>query len=168
LQALGIRPAFAIFVYMYTREQASKLRQAFWTAFGQYMAPVLSAEGMPTNWINYKTGLKHVFFRMQADKKNASIGIELSHPDPEIQQMFFEQFETLKELLHDSLGEAWEWDLHTHDENGKLVSRIYTEISGVSVFNQDDWPALISFFKPRIIALDAFWENARYSFDELR
>ncbi|SIT84488.1 DUF4268 domain-containing protein [Pontibacter indicus] len=153
---------------MYTREQASKLRQAFWTAFGQYMSPVLSAEGMPTNWINYKTGLKNVYFRMQADKKLATIGIEMTQPDPEIQQMFFEQFEALKEMLHEAVGEEWIWDLHTYDENGKVISRIYTELRGGSVFKQDDWPALISFFKPRIMALDAFWNDAKYSFDELR
>lgn len=153
---------------MYTREQASKLRQAFWTAFGQYMAPVLSAEGMPTNWINYKTGLKNVYFRMQADKKLASIAIEMTQPDLEIQQMFFEQFGAMKELLHSTVGEEWTWELHTSDEYGKEVSRIYTELKGVNVFNQDDWPALISFFKPRMIALDAFWSDAKYSFDELR
>lgn len=153
---------------MYTREQASQLRQAFWTAFGQYMAPVLSSEGLRTNWVNYKTGLKHVFFRMQADKKHASISIELNHPDVEIQEMFFEQFTALKQLLHDTLEEEWEWDLHTEDENGKTISRIYKEISGVSIFNQDNWPELISFFKPRIIALDEFWSNAMYSFDDLK
>jgi hypothetical protein len=52
--------------------------------------------------------------------------------------------------------------------DGKTVSRIYKELPGVSVFNKSDWPELISFFKPRLIALDAFWENARYSFDDLR
>jgi hypothetical protein len=153
---------------MYTREQASKLKQAFWTAFGQYMSPVLSAEGLPTNWINYKTGLKHVYFRMQAEKKTASIGIELTHPDPEIQQMFFEQFQDLRALLHEAVGEEWTWDLHTAYEYGKEVSRIHTQLDGVSVFNQEDWPTLISFFKPRIIALDAFWSDAQYSFDALR
>lgn len=132
------------------------------------MSPVLSAEGMPTNWINYKTGLKNVYFRMQADKKLATIGIEMTQPDPEIQQMFFEQFEALKEMLYEAVGEEWIWALHTYDENGKVISRIYTELRGVSVFKQDDWPALISFFKPRIMALDAFWNDAKYSFDELR
>lgn len=153
---------------MYTREQVSQIRQAFWTAFGQYMAPVLSSEGLRTNWVNYKTGLKHVYFKMEADKKQASIAIELNHPDAGIQELFFEQFTELQHILHDSLGEEWEWDLHTADENGKIVSRIYKEIKGVSVFNQDNWPELISFFKPRIIALDEFWSNAMYSFDELK
>ncbi|GAB3200127.1 hypothetical protein ABID22_003080 [Pontibacter aydingkolensis] len=153
---------------MYSREQASQLRQAFWTAFGQYIAPHPSADGYKINWSNYKTGLKHVYFRMQADKKMASIAIELTHSDPDIQELFFEQFIELKSLLHEYLGEEWEWELHAVNSEGKTISRIYTELPGVSVFNQDDWPALISFFKPRIIALDEFWSGAKYSFDELK
>ncbi|QCR25065.1 DUF4268 domain-containing protein [Pontibacter sp. SGAir0037] len=153
---------------MYTREQASQLRQAFWTAFGQYIAPHPSAEGMKTNWLNYKTGFKNLYFRMVAEKKSASIGIEMTHPDAELQQLFFEQFEQLKALLHETLGEEWEWELHTTDDNGRTISRIYKEIEKVNVFNKDDWPALISFFKPRIIALDEFWSDAKYSFEELK
>ncbi|PSR52145.1 DUF4268 domain-containing protein [Adhaeribacter arboris] len=153
---------------MYTREQASQLRQAFWTAFGQYMTPVLSAEGLKANWINYNTGFKHLYFRMRADKKTASIAIEITHPDTEMQELIFEQFTFHKTLLEEIVGEEWQWDLHSTDENGRIISRIYQEISKVSVFNSDDWPTLISFFKPRIIALDAFWSDAQYAFEELR
>lgn len=153
---------------MYTREQASQLRQAFWTTFGQYIAPHLSAEGLKINWSNYKTGFKHVYFRMRADKKSASIAIELTHPDPEIQELYFEQFEELKTLLHETLGEEWVWDLYTTDEEGRTVSRIYKELAPVNVFNQDNWPDLISFFKPRIIALDEFWNDAKYTFESLK
>jgi len=153
---------------MYTREQASQLRQVFWTTLGQYLAPIPSAEGLKINWLNYKTNLKNVFFRMQADKRIASIAITLTHPDIEIQQMFFEQLKALKIILEDATGEEWEWTLHTTDENNQTISRIYKELSPVNVFNQEDWPTLISFFKPRIIALDQFWSDAQYSFDELR
>jgi hypothetical protein len=153
---------------MYTREQAAQLRQAFWTAMGKYIAPQLSAVGLKANWLNYKTGFKHLYFRMQADNRLASIAIEIAHPDVEIQELFFEQFVELREILHETLREEWEWVLHTSDENGKVISRIYKELSPVNVFNQDDWPALISFFKPRIIALDEFWSNAKYTFDALR
>jgi hypothetical protein len=152
---------------MYTREQATQLRQAFWTSFGQYMAPVPSAEGSKVNWSNYKTGIKHVFFRMHADNKRAYIGIEITHPDTEIQQIYFEQFAEFKHLLHSLMTEEWDWVLHTRDEDGKIISRIYKEILAVSVFNPNDWADLISFFKPRIIALDEFWSDAKYSFDAL-
>ncbi|MBA9078791.1 MULTISPECIES: DUF4268 domain-containing protein [Rufibacter] len=153
---------------MYTREQASQMRQAFWTTFGQYMAPIPSAEGMRINWSNYKTGLKNVYFRMRAEKKAASIGIEMTHRDLEIQQMFFEQFQALKLVLHETLGETWEWELHAQDELGETISRIYTELPAVNVFNKDDWGTLITFFKPRIIALDEFWTDAQYAFDSLK
>jgi hypothetical protein len=153
---------------MYTREQASQLKQAFWTAFGQYMAPVPSAEGIKVNWSNYKTGLKNVYFRMEADNKKATIAIELTHPDMDIQEIFYEQFVELKNILHSHLNEEWEWALHTRDENERTVSKIYREISPVSIYNQDHWPALISFFKPRIMALDEFWSNAKYAFDALK
>lgn len=150
---------------MYSKDQASQIRQAFWTAFGQYIAPQLSADGLKTNWINYKTGIKHLNFKMQADNRSAYIAIEIAHPDAGIQELIFEQFKELKNVLHTSLNEEWEWQLHTHDENGKTVSRIVKTMPGVSIFNRDHWPALISFFKPRIIALDEFWSVAQYSFE---
>ncbi|RWY50308.1 DUF4268 domain-containing protein [Mucilaginibacter gilvus] len=150
---------------MYSKDQASQLKQAFWTAFGQYMGPVMPADGLRTNWINYKTGVKHIYFKMQADNKLAGIAIEISHPDTELQELFFEQFTTYKALLHNVLQEEWEWQLHTTDEYGKIVSRIYIELNQVSIFQREDWPKLISFFKPRIIALDEFWSNAKYAFE---
>jgi hypothetical protein len=150
---------------MYSKEQASQLRQAFWTAYGQYMGPVLSAEGLRTNWINYKTGVKHIYFKMQADNKSAMIAIEIAHPDTELQQLYFEQFATYKTMLHSTLGEEWEWQLHTTDEYGKTISRIFTQIQSVSIYQQENWPALISFFKPRIIALDEFWSDVKYAFE---
>lgn len=149
---------------MYSKDQASQLKQQFWTTFGQYMGPVLSAEGLRTNWINYKTGVKHIHFKMQADSKQASIGIEIAHPDLELQELFFEQFLTYKTLMNSFLPEPWEWQLHTADEYGKTISRICATLSPVSIFQQDQWPQLISFFKPRIIALDEFWSDAKYAF----
>jgi hypothetical protein len=157
-----------LFCAMFKREEASRIREEFWTAFGRYMSPVLSAEGLRINWINYHTGIKDVFFRMNASRKSAAIFISLEHRDPEIQELYFDQFLELKELLHAALGEEWLWQLRIAAEEGKVVSRIYKEITDVSVFNKDHWPELISFFKPRIMALDAFWENAKYSFDSLR
>lgn len=105
---------------------------------------------------------------MDADKRAATISIELLHPDTGIQELFFEQFKEYKQILHNTLGGDWEWELHHRDEIGKVASRIYKQLKGVSIFNKNDWPALISFFKPRIIALDEFWVNVKDGFDRLR
>ena len=153
---------------MYSKAEATQLREAFWTAFGHYMAPIPGAEGTKVNWSNYKTGLKHVYFRMRADTKAASIAIELTHPDAGIRELFYEQFQELKTLLEETTGETWNWQPNTTDDHSQPIARIGTKLPGVNLFSKDDWPALISFFKPRIIALDEFWSNAQYSFDALR
>lgn len=153
---------------MYSKEEATQLKQAFWTALGQYMAPILSAEGEKVNWINYKTGEKGIQFKLTADTKKATIGIELSHTDTGIQQLYFEQLVQVKKLLHDALGEEWDWVAAVTDEQGRTVSRVYTELEGVSIFKKGDWPPMISFFKPRLLALDQFWSSAKYAFEALR
>lgn len=144
------------------------MKQEFWTTFGQYMSPILSAEGMKINWVNYHTMVKDVHFRMNAAQKSSAIYISMEHADLEIQELYFEQFLEFKTLMHATLQEEWEWQLQVSVGDGKIISRIYKEISGVSVLNKDHWPDLISFFKPRIIALDSLWENAKYSFDRLK
>lgn len=153
---------------MYSKAEVTHLRQAFWTAFGHYMASVPSAEGGPANWINYKTGLKHVYFRLRADHHRATIAIELTHPDAGIRELFFAQFEEVKTMLLDAQGEPWTWEAHATDAQGAPLSRIYQELHPVNLLNRDDWPALISFFKPRLIALDAFWTEAQWAFEALK
>jgi hypothetical protein len=153
---------------VYTREEASHLRQEFWTAFGKYMNPVPSAEGLKINWINYHTRIRDVYFRMDVGPKSASTAITIEHRDLGIQELYFEQFLELKELLHSTVAEEWTWQHAITLPDGRVISRIFKELPDVSIFNRDQWSDLISFFKPRIIALDSFWENARYSFEDLK
>lgn len=153
---------------MYSRQEVSQLKKEFWTAFGQYMTPVLSAEGEKISWINYKTGEKGISFRMDADNKKAMVAIELNHSDAGIQQLYFEQFLQLKKIFEATAGTNWNWQLLTTDEWGKTVSRISRELTPVSILKKEDWPTLISFFKAGILSLDEFWSNVKYSFEALR
>ena len=153
---------------MYNQAEASRLRQEFWTTFGQYMRPVPAAEGLPTSWINYKTGVKGVYFRLHADARLARISIEFAQPDADVRALFFEQFEQLKPLLHETLGEEWTWEPAAQDAHGPPLARICRELRPANVFSRAGWPALISFFKPRLVALDAFWADAQYAFGGLR
>jgi len=152
---------------MYSKEESARLRQQFWISFGQYMKPVPSASGSTVNWTNYKTGVKNIFFKMDVDKKMAFISIQLSHPDTGIRHLIFEQFEEFKLMFSNQLGEEWDWIKDATDDFGKTVSLISISITGVSIFNQQHWPELISFFKPRIIALDEFWDNVKPVFESL-
>ena len=106
---------------MYSKQEAAQLKQEFWTALGQYLSPIFSAEGEKVNWVNYKTGEKDIHFRMHADNKKAAIGIELTHKDAGIQQLYFEQFSELRKFLEEATGEEWQWRLHATDDHGRTV-----------------------------------------------
>lgn len=149
---------------MYSKQEVSQKRHEFWTAFGQYMAPVPSAEGEKINWVNYKTGIKHIYFKMEADQHFASIEIALTHPALDTQKLYFDHLLKFKHLLHDTQGEEWMWALHVTEE-GKVITRIFTELPATNIFNTEHWPGLISFFKQRLIKLDEFWSQVKYGFD---
>jgi hypothetical protein len=150
---------------LYSKTESSGIKQAFWTAFGQFMALQPNSRTAKINWINYKTGVKHLYFKMDADQTSATISIELNHPDLGVQELMFEQFRELKRLLETSLGEEWHWSLHEMNSHQQTVSTISTRLTGVSIFRKEDWPNIISFFKSRILALNEFWSDAQYAFE---
>lgn len=153
---------------MYSRAEAAQLKEAFWTAFGRFISVTPNSEGEKVNWINYNTGHKHLYFRMDADTKQASIAILLRQPDTLLQTLYFEKFTELQTWFTEAMGEAWIWEPDSLDEYGKPVSKIYTSLPGVNIFKQEDWPQIISFLRPRMIALDAFWNEVKDGFEELR
>lgn len=152
---------------MYSKEEASKIRQQFWIAFGKYMKPIPSAEGLIINWVNYKTGVKNIFFRMNAEQKLATISIDITHQDIEIRAFYFEHFKAVKLLFNDVVNEEWDWKPYLLNEYGVPFAQISMSLRDTSIFHQKNWPEIISFFKPRIIALDQFWVDVKPIFEDL-
>lgn len=150
---------------MYSKQEASILNQQFWTALGQYMLPILSADGEKINWINYKTGERNVRFVMKAENNTASISIQLSQKDTGEQKAYFEKFIQLKKIFKQYAGNEWKWQPLIRDEHGKIISAISLKQEGLSFLNKADWPELISFFKTNMIALDRFWCENKFAFE---
>ena len=150
---------------MYSKEKASQIKQDFWTRFGKYLALSLSADGEKINWINYKTGICSLNFRMDVINDKAYIGIEISHKDPQYAAEIYKQFEALSAFLEETLQETWVWQKVTENLNHQPISSISTVKEGCSIFKESDWPEIISFLKPRIIKLDEFWCNHRMIFE---
>src|SRR5687768_8381872 len=132
---------------MYSKQEVSVIKRKFWTIFGQYMEPIQSASGEKINWVNYKTGVRNIFFRMQATNYSAVIAIEITHKDPFLRKLFFEKFQETRKMFEEIAGHGWTWR-HDHvDEHGMQASRISKELVGVNVLNENDWPVIITFLK---------------------
>jgi hypothetical protein len=142
---------------MYSKQEASLLRGQFWTTFGQYLSSVPSAGGTKINWVNYKTGVRFIHFKMDADPDGAYIAIEIAPASAAQRKLYFDHFLSLRAQLHENVHEAWTWEEDWLNGSGRPSSRIYTSLAGVNVFRKEDWPAIISFFKPRLLGLDRFW-----------
>ncbi len=127
------------------------------------MKPVPGSEGGTINWLNYKTGVRDLYFRLDADKRKASVAIEL-HGREDQRLARLEQLRAMQRILEAETGESWEWQAGHPDESGLMISRIVVFREPLNIFNPDTWPGIISFFKPRIMALDAFWANVKDHF----
>lgn len=149
---------------MYSKEQVSKIRQKFWTSFGQYMKPVPGEYGQNVNWLNYKTGIGNIYFRMDAANNKATIAIEITHAEEEERMRHYKQFLALRKLLELQGDFTWKWEPVFEKDSGEIISRIGDTVNDVNIMNETAWPAIIAFLKPRIIALDAFWQTVKDGF----
>lgn len=150
---------------MYSQKEISLQREQFWTSLGVYMAPVLSAEGIKINWVNYKTGQKGIRIVMNVAGNKAYIGLEFTQADPEWQDLQFEKLLQFKTIF-DAMLEGWEWERKIITADGKMISRVYSEIAEVNIMDRSHWPQLISFFKQRLVALDRFWTEYKFAFEQ--
>ena len=103
---------------------------------------------------------------MRAERNHAAIAIELGHADLEMQELVLDQFSQLKKILEECIKEEWIWRLHVKNEMGQPISKIEFILEGVNVLDSNDWPSIISFLKPRIIALDHFWDQVKPGFED--
>ncbi len=152
---------------MYTQQEAAALRQKFWISFGKYISPIPSACGEKVNWINYRTGIKNIHFKMDAFFSEATVSIEITHKDTAQQELYFNHFKTFKKALEETLGEKWAWQPDHINESGNHLARIYASLENANIYNENDWPKIISFLKERIILLDKFWCEYRDIFEML-
>ena len=151
---------------MFTKEQVKQFNKEFWTAFGVVMKPHYSASGFKINWINYKTGVKDIVFKMDATTKTVSIAIQFKHKDEGIRALYWEQLEEFKTLFHSTMDEEWIWDDSLFDKYGSSYSSVSIENKG-NIYDKDQWQDMFAFLKVRLIKLDEFWDDAKEMFKSL-
>ncbi len=142
---------------MYSKKEWVEKQRAFWTAFGLYMKPVPASGWEKVNWVNYKTGLKNLHFRLDAGRTTATVSVEMSGADTETRMRLLNTFILLREDFEEIVGLDWAWEQEAKDEFGNPVTRLVRYLDDVDLMKESDWPAMIGFFKETMTRLDAFW-----------
>jgi len=152
---------------MFTKEEKKAIKTEFWTSFGVYMRKHNKEFGR-VHWVNYKTKIKDLYFRLDLTSKKATFSIDLQHVDDGIRELFYEQFTELKVVLHDAVGEELIWDEIVFNEFEKPVSKIHVELENVNIYNKNDWQEVFGFFEKRIVGLHRFWLDFNEIFIQLQ
>ncbi|SFC79122.1 protein of unknown function [Zunongwangia mangrovi] len=134
---------------MFSKEESKKLRQEFWTSFGQEYS---------RKWILYNTKVKEIQLKFTFTRKTAMISLDVDSEDEIIQSYYFEKLESLRNLLKSEYLSNIVFDAEYVLPEGKSVSRIYVELEDkVSINNRNDWPQVKSFFAENMHQLEMFW-----------
>lgn len=134
---------------MFSKQEAQQIKKEFWTAFGK---------SFPRKWILYDTKIKDFSFKFYVDNKKAEVSIDIEMKDELFRNAYYEKIWSLEDILKDFVG-AYHKDEFYPLDNGKVISRIWVEKHGVSVFNRDTWRDIFEFFYSAMDGFERFyWE----------
>lgn len=152
---------------MFSKEEMKELRIDFWDRLERQMEKMRNPHGSKVNWMNYNTGIRHLYFRMEADEKGARLCIDLQFPDASIRSLYYEQFLEFQQVLNTKFKEL-QWHLEWKHWNGKQISRITTELGACDLRNESDWDKMHLFLKLNFAKLDQFWDEFGAVFKSLK
>jgi len=138
---------------MFTKAEAQIMKKEFWTAF---------ADAYPRKWLLYDTKIKDVTFKFYVDNKKAQVMLDLEPKDEEKRKIYFEKIESLKAILLDEFLPEAVFEKDFYLENGKVISRVWVELNGISLYNMASWAQIFRFFN---IHMDAF-ERFFYEYED--
>jgi hypothetical protein len=144
---------------MLSKIERQKLNTDFYTALGLMMQGSYSELSKKTRWTNYRTNVKDIFVRLDADNKGASFCLDFQQKDAEVRALFWEQLGELKKLLQSELGNNSIWHESFYKEDGSQISRVELRFDKGSLYDKSTWPEMLEFLKESLLAFDRFWTN---------
>lgn len=153
---------------MYDKDFVRNTKSLFYTSFGKYMKNEVSKTGLKVKWINYQTGIKQLYIRLEANQKHARVCIDLQHKDTDIRELQYEQFIELKKVFSEISELKWEWEENHLNEYDNQCSRIYTALENFNIYDKSTWKAAFNFYKKAMIHIDEFWYDYKELFLQLQ
>ncbi|WP_264549399.1 DUF4268 domain-containing protein [Flavobacterium sp. N2820] len=139
---------------MFSKEEALQIKKDFWIAF---------AAEYPRKWLLYNTKIKDVTFKFYVDNKKAQVLLDIEPKDENKRIIYYEKVESLKNILLEDYLEDAIFERHFYLENGKEISRIWVEKTGISINNKNTWNTVFDFFNEKMDAFERFfYENEDY------
>lgn len=144
---------------MYSKEDKKALNQLFWDGFKKEMRQYNSREKQNVKWLNYPTGIKHVYLRLHADENGAFLNYDIQLKDDSIRELFWDQCLELKTVLENAMDTPTLWFQNLVSPEGFSFNRIQWASGEFDFYNEADWKDLYAFLKKTVISFDAFYQE---------
>ena len=139
---------------MYSKEEKKRLVQTFWDLFDKYCNSYSELKGRKKKWILYDTGVSRVDLKFDVGRQNARVILEINHRDEVRRLELYEKIEQYKAIIEQDFEEGLIWDFAFLRDNGQEVCRIYTQLDGVDLHRQNQWPEIYQFFAENMLKLE--------------
>ncbi|GGB86962.1 hypothetical protein GCM10007424_28780 [Flavobacterium suaedae] len=133
---------------MFSKAETQQIKKDFWTEF---------ANAYSRKWLLYNTKIKDVAFKFYIDNKKARVMLDIEPKEDDKRKIYYEKIVSLKNIfLEEFVPDAIFVKDYTL-ENGKNINRIYTELTGVSLYNKASWEQVFDFFYEKMDAFERFF-----------
>jgi len=133
---------------MFSKAEAQIIKKEFWTAF---------AEAYPRKWMLYDTKIKDVSFKFYVDNKKAQVMLDIEPKEEDKRIIYYEKLESLRNILMEEFMPDAVFEKNFHLESGKVISRVWVELTGISLYNKASWAMIFRFFNLQMDAFERFF-----------
>lgn len=133
---------------MYSKEEAQQVKKDFW---------ILFAEEYPRKWLLYNTKIKDVSFKFNADNKKAIVSLDIEPKNNENRLIYFQKIESLQTILREEYLPTILFNENFQLDSGKIISRVWVELDGISINNKATWLIIFEFFSKNMELFELFF-----------
>jgi hypothetical protein len=142
---------------MYSIEEAKLIRKEYWDKFKSWSGRKRTMEGKKGEWLMNDTGIKQMKLKFHFDETIALVAIEIDTRNPEKRIELWNKLESLKNKIEEEIPFPLVWDIDYPLSETKSVSRIYTQITGISIYKKKCWGKANNFFYKKMNSLEDFF-----------
>lgn len=133
---------------MYSKAEAQKIKKEFWTAF---------ANKYSRKWLLYNTKIKDIALKFYVDNKRAMVMLDIESKDDTKRELYFNKIKSLENLLREDFLSDVVVEKEYFLESGKIISRIWADKTGISLYNKTTWGTIFNFFYEKMDAFERFF-----------
>lgn len=142
---------------MFTREEAKEIRMRFWDGFKRYCRQ----KHVYRKWVLTGVKIPSVQLKFYVDERKALVLFQIDHKNELRRFEVFECMLSYQTLFRAECGDDLTWDEEYTGIKGQVVSAIYFELPGVSLYRTEDHERIYAFFTEKMPLLEDLYYEYR-------